>query len=122
MRNQDFIVINNLQVETFVGINASEQSDRQPVIINIKMAVNNKAALSNDIMDAINYKDVYDKVTNFVIYGRFQLLENMAEQIAHLLLENFLIHYVKIEINKPNALNKAIAGTIVERVRQVKGT
>lgn len=121
MKNQDFIVINNLQVETFVGINAHEQIERQPVIINIKMAVNNAAALSNDINDAINYKVVYDKVTNFVIYGKFLLLENMAEQIANLLFENFSIQYVKIEINKPNALNKAIAGTIVERVRQING-
>lgn len=120
MRNQDFIVIKGLQVETFVGINAREQIVKQPVIINVKISVNNKAALSNDINDAINYSIVCDTVTNFVTCGKFLLLENMAEQIANLLLENFSIQYVKIEIDKPNALNKAIAGAIVQRVQLIK--
>ncbi len=118
MRNQDFIVIKKLKLETYIGIHAKEQSVKQPVIMNIKMAVSNRAALSNDINDAINYKVVHDEVTNFVVNGRFLLLENMAEQIANLLLKNFSINYVKIHIDKPKALSKAIAGAIVERVRQ----
>jgi dihydroneopterin aldolase len=116
MKKQDIIFIKKLKIETYLGIDDWEQTTKQPIMLNIKIGMNNKAAKTNNINDTINYREVYEKIVVFVGRGKFQLIENLAEQLANLVLESFpATIYVRVQVTKPQALKDALAGVIVER-------
>ena len=120
MNNQDTIFIKKLKIQAFLGIHSWEQTTKQPIILDIKIGIGNKAAHTNKIIDAVNYQEVYDKVVNFVENNKFQLIENFAEHITNLILENFpTVTYVKLKVTKPYALMEALAGITIKRTRNI---
>ena len=121
LTNKDTIFINNLKIKTYVGIYDWEQKKKQTIIVDLHINADlKKAAYSNDINDTINYQKIYNAIINFVENNKFQLIENLAEQITSLLLENFPIEYVKLQLTKPKALKKCSVGIIIERNKNTK--
>ena len=86
----DKVLINNLQVETIIGIFDWEREVKQVVSIDLEMEFDNKkAAKSDDIKDALDYKKVGKRITAFVEKSKYKLVERLAEQIAKLVLKEF---------------------------------
>ena len=101
----DKIFINNLQVETIIGIFDWEREVRQVVSINLEMEFDNKiAAKSDDINDALDYKKVGKRVTAYVERSKYKLVESLAEQIAKLVLREFPVSSLTVSVTKPGAM------------------
>ena len=101
----DKVFINNLQVETIIGIFDWEREVRQVVSIDLEMEFDNKkAAKSDDIKDALDYKKVGKRITAFVEKSKYKLVERLAEQIAKLVLREFPVSSVIISVMKPGAM------------------
>ena len=93
----DKVLINNLQVETIIGIFDWEREVKQVVSIDLEMEFDNKkAAKSDDIKDALDYKKVGKRITAFVKKSKYKLVERLAEQIAKLVLKEFPINTFNI--------------------------
>ena len=103
--DMDKVYINNLQVETIIGIFSWEREVRQVVSVDLVMDFDNKkAAKSDDIEDALDYKKIGKRVTNYVERSRFKLVERLAEQIAKLVLKEFPVSSLTVSVTKPGAL------------------
>ena len=103
--DMDKVLINNLQVETIIGIFSWEREVRQVVSVDLVMDFDNKkAAKSDDIEDALDYKKIGKRVTNYVERSRFKLVERLAEQIAKLVLKEFPVSSLTVSVTKPGAL------------------
>ena len=103
--DMDKVFINNLQVETIIGIFSWEREVRQVVSIDLVMEFDNKiAAKSDDIEDALDYKKIGKKVSSYVERSKFKLVERLAEQIAKLVLKEFPVSSLTISVTKPGAL------------------
>ncbi len=103
--DMDKVFINNLQVETIIGIFSWEREVRQVVSVDLVMDFDNKkAAKSDDIKDALDYKKIGKRVTNYVERSRFKLVERLAEQIAKLVLKEFPVSSLTVSVTKPGAL------------------
>ena len=101
----DKVFINNLQVETIIGIFDWEREVRQVVSIDLEMEFDNKkAAKSDDIKDALDYKKVGKRITAFVKKSKYKLVESLAEQIAKLVLKEFPVSSVTVSLMKPGAM------------------
>ena len=101
----DKVLINNLQVETIIGIFDWEREVKQVVMIDLEMEFDNKkAAKSDDIKDALDYKKVGKKITAFVEKSKYKLVERLAEQIAKLVLKEFPVSSVTVSLMKPGAM------------------
>ena len=101
----DKVLIKNLQVETIIGIFNWEREVRQVVSIDLEMEFDNKvAAKSDDIEDALDYKKIGKRVSNYVERSKFKLVERLAEQIAKLVLKEFPVSSLTISVTKPGAL------------------
>ena len=106
--DSDSIFLSDLRVETVVGIWNWERKIRQIVSIDLQMATDNRIAASSDsIDDALNYKDVAKRVQSFVADSEFQLVETLAEKIAHLVLNEFDMPWIEVCVNKPGAIRGA---------------
>ncbi len=101
----DKVFINNLQVETIIGIFDWEREVKQVVSIDLEMEFNNeKAAKSDDIKDALDYKKVGKRISSFIERSKYKLVERLAEQIAKLVLKEFPVSSVMVSVMKPGAM------------------
>jgi len=113
----DKVFIRNLEVESIIGIFQWEREVRQLISVDIEMDFDNtKAAKSDSIEDALNYKLVGKRVTAFIEASKFKLVEALAEQISEIILKEFPVDRVKVTLSKPGAMrgSKAV-GISIER-------
>ncbi len=113
----DIIYINDLRIETVIGIFDWERKIKQTVILDIEMAGDcRKAAQSDDVEDTVTYKGVAKRLIEFVGNSKYQLVETLAEKCAELIMEEFRVPWVKLKLNKQGALRGARdVGVIIER-------
>ena len=103
--DMDKVFIKNLQVETIIGIFDWEREVRQVVSIDLEMEFDNKkAAKSDDIKDALDYKKIGKRVSGYVEKSKHKLVERLAEQIAKIILKEFPVSSVIISVMKPGAM------------------
>ncbi len=113
----DIVYISDLRIETVIGIYDWEREIRQVVSINLEMAADNrKAAATESIEDALNYKAVAKRLIQFVEASEFQLVETLAERIAEIVLEEFGVDWLRLKLGKPGAVTGSReVGVIIER-------
>ena len=113
----DIIFIEDLRIETIIGIYDWEREIRQVIAIDLEMAMDNaKPASTENIDDALNYKAVAKRLIQFVGESEFQLVETLAERIAEIVLKEFDVPWLKLKLSKPGAVtgSKSV-GVIIER-------
>lgn len=103
--NMDKIFINDLQVETVIGIFDWEREIKQTISINLEMEFDiSKAAQSDDINDSLNYKKVSKRIISLCEKADSYLVENLIEKIAQVVLKEFPVSKVTVSLEKPGAL------------------
>lgn len=113
----DIIYLKELKIETVIGIYAWERQIKQTVVLDIEMAADiRKAAKTDRVEDTLDYKSVTKRLIEFVSHSEFQLIETLAERIAEILLTEFSIPWVQLQLSKPGAIRGARdVGVILER-------
>ncbi len=113
----DIIFLRGLHIETIIGIYDWERVSKQTVILDIEMAFDiRKAAESDAIEDALDYKAVSKRLISFVEESRFFLVEKLSEEIAKILLNEFKVPWLRLSLNKKGAIRGASdVGIILER-------
>lgn len=103
--NMDKIFINDLQVETVIGIFDWEREIKQTISINLEMEFDiSKAAKSDDINDSLDYKKVSKRIISLCENADSYLVENLIEKIAQVVLKEFPVSKVTVSLEKPGAL------------------
>ena len=113
----DIIYLRELRVETVIGIYEWERRIRQPVIIDLEMAADIRGAAATDnIEDTLNYKAVAKRLVTFAENSEFQLVETLAERLAEIVMSEFRVPWLRLEVNKKGAVRGARdVGVIIER-------
>ena len=116
----DIIYLNDLKIDTVIGVFDWERRIKQTISIDLEMATNIcKAAESDHIDDTLNYKAVAKRLIAFVEESRFQLVETLAERVAAIVIDEFDVAKVKVRINKKGAVRYAgDVGIIIERRKE----
>ena len=113
----DIVYIRELEIEAIIGIYYWERETKQTVSIDLEMGCDNtKAAASEDIADALDYKAVAKRLISFVEGSEFLLVETLAEKIAAIVLEEFSVPWLRLRLGKPGAVTGSKdVGVIIER-------
>ncbi len=116
----DRVFIEDLKIETVIGIFDWERKIRQTVALDIEMAWNIRAAAAtDDIQQALDYKSVAKRLIAFVSSSEFQLVETLAERCAQLILEEYQVSWLRLRLSKPGAVRGSRnVGVVIERRRQ----
>ncbi len=113
----DIVYINDLKIDTTIGIYGWEREIKQQVSIDLEMAHDiHRAAETDDIQYALNYKAVSKRLIKFVEESEFLLIETMAEEIASIVLNEFSVPWLRLNLSKPGAVRGASnVGVRIER-------
>ncbi|HHA19306.1 MAG: dihydroneopterin aldolase [Gammaproteobacteria bacterium] len=116
----DKIFLNDLKVDTFIGIYDWEKETLQTLGFDLEIDWDIRAAAaSDDIVDTLNYGDIAQTIVNFVEASRYQLIETLAEDLCSLLLKEYPIPKLKLSLSKPVALHgQNIAKIVIERTKK----
>ncbi len=113
----DIVYLRDLRIDTVIGIYGWERRTRQTIIFDLEMSADiAKAAVSDDIVDTLNYKSVAKRLIEFVGNSEFQLVETLAERCAQIIREEYGVRWVRLTLNKKGAVRGATdVGVIIER-------
>ena len=102
-RPMDIVFIEDLRIETVIGIFDWERRIRQTVAL-------------DSITDTLDYKAVSKRLIAFVEASEFQLVETLAERCAAIILDEFVVGWVKLKLAKPGAVRGSRSvGVQIER-------
>ncbi len=113
----DVVYIKDLQIKTVIGIYDWEREIKQTVSIDLEMGTDiRKAAVSDTIEHALDYKAVAKRIIAFVEESRFHLVETMAERIAEIVRQEFGVVGLRLRVSKPGAVTGSRdVGVVIER-------
>ena len=113
----DTVFVEDLRIETVIGIYDWERKIKQTVALDLEMAFDNRKPASTDkIEDTLDYKAVSKRLIAFVEGAHFELVETLAEQCAQIMRDEFRVPWLRLKLSKPGAVrgSKAV-GVIIER-------
>ena len=96
----DTITLQNIAVETHIGIPDEERSNAQTVLVTVVLHGSVKGvAEADELGAAIDYEHVYNRVHSLAATER-KTLERFAEDIAETILTEFKPEKVEVEATK----------------------
>ena len=113
----DIVFINDLRIETIIGIYDWERKVKQTISLDLEMGTDiRKSAATDAIEDTLNYKAVAKRLIAFVEDSKYLLVETLAEKIAEIVLLEFTVPWLKLTVHKPGAVRGSRdVGVIIER-------
>ena len=113
----DAVFINDLRIETIIGIYDWERKVKQTISLDLEMGTDiRKSAETDAIEDTLNYKAVAKRLIAFVGDSEYQLVETLAEKITEIVLAEFEVPWLKLTVHKPGAVRGSRdVGVIIER-------
>ena len=115
----DTIFIRQLRLQAWIGLYRHEKIAPQTIEIDLEIALPGDAVFkTRKVADTIDYGVVVEHVRALLAKERFGLVENLAERIADLLLQDFKSPRVKVSIAKLGVLREVQrVGVTIERSR-----
>jgi dihydroneopterin aldolase len=115
----DKILIPEYRVCCHVGVQKEERDVAQDVLIDLQLELDlSQAGRADDFSLTVDYEEVCRTVATTVERRPRKLIETIAEEIAEVLLANYPLQAVTVQVRKPGALaHRGIpyAAVVVER-------
>jgi dihydroneopterin aldolase len=111
------IFIEEMKVETIIGVSDWERAMPQILVIDLEMALPQLASTTSDLIgDTIDYGLVAERIKTITSSHTFKLLEPLAHLIIETLEKEFKPSWMKLKISKPQILPQVKAvGVIFEK-------
>lgn len=111
----DTIFLEQVKVQTKLGVPDWERAVPQTIILDIEIGYDfSKACQSDAIEDTIDYGQVVGRIREILAERSFKLVEALGEHVCQLILLEFKAQNVKLKVSKPGILPglKALGVTI----------
>lgn len=98
---KDTILIKRLKVPTYIGVPDEERAEVQELRVSLELVPQNDfRALNDDIALTVNYYDVAQRVKEVAMERPRKLIETLAEELSAVVLGEFAVVQVVVEIEK----------------------
>ena len=119
----DRIVLANMVFQARHGVNDWEKAEPQRFEVDVELAVDvQPAGLEDDIARTVDYRGVYSITRQVVESTTFNLIEALAEAIAHEVLGGHeLVQEVVVRVRKPEVRLGGLLDHASVEIRRVRG-
>ena len=118
MRGLRHVFVNRLAVAASIGIHPHERENKQTIWLTIDAGVLEESASAEAIGDVVCYEDMCKTATALASDGHIDLVETLAERIADRLMEDPRLVQIRVQIEKPQAIDQAASvGIAISRLR-----
>ncbi len=111
------VFIRDFCVDALVGVYRHEHHERQPIRINVDLAVEDPGPNhQDDLADVVNYADIVARIDSVLAAGHVKLIETLAERIAADCLADARVLGIRVRVEKLNIIPRAASvGIEIER-------
>lgn len=97
----DQIIVSQLVISTYIGATDEEQKRPQKLKVSLVLEpVSGFTNLGDDLSKTIDYDAACKAVKALAAHGKRRLIETLAEDIAALLLREYPLNAVEVEVRK----------------------
>ena len=113
----DIIFLREIRLDARIGIYKRERTITQTVELDLDIALpDDRVFKSGKVADTIDYAVVIERIRATLVEQHYGLVENLAEHVAQLMLEEFHTPWVRVSIAKLGAQRDARrVGVAIER-------
>jgi dihydroneopterin aldolase len=102
------VLIKDFIIYEIIGIHQYEKSNKQKIIFNIVIDVNqNIFPDENNLSSIVDYEKITNKLETLAKNKKYNFLESLAEDSFNEIFADKRINSVKIKIEKPDAITNA---------------
>ena len=102
------VLIKNFLIYEIIGIHKHEKINKQKIIFNIVIDVNQNALPEeNNISSIVDYEKITNKLEKLAKNKNYNFLESLAEDSFKEIFKDKRINSIKIKIEKPDAIMNA---------------
>lgn len=99
----DNIFVTGLRVPTTIGVHAWEQKIKQTLVLDLELQVDvARAGATDDLAHTVDYWQLCTSIKTLLASRSFMLIEAVAEQVAQIVLSEFLVACVTVQVAKPS--------------------
>ena len=122
MPRLDKIIINDLHLFAYHGVNLEEKINGQNFYLDITAHADlSKASRSDDIDDTVSYSKMIKRASFAFTAEKYDLIEKAAQEVADILLREFpKLQAVEVTVRKPEAPVKADFGYVAVNIRRTR--
>lgn len=103
----DCVFIKDLIVSMSIGIYDHEKSAAQDVILNIKIYIEKQMITGkHTIDDVVSYEEIVKNIKIVCTYKHFDLVEELAEEISKICLQDYLAYATYVQVEKPDIISE----------------
>ena len=95
------IELRGLVVHGFHGVLDEERREGQPFVFDVRLTGSEEPARTDDVDQAIDYRDVASAVVEVSARHRYHLLEALATAVADELVRRFPVERARVRVRKP---------------------
>lgn len=107
------VLINGIRFHAFHGLTKLERQIGVRHCVDVALSTDlGRAAASDDIADAIDYRDIHELVVRIGRENSFHLVETLAGRIAHEILEKFPCDAVELQVRKETPILDGIMDSV----------
>lgn len=97
------ILIENLQINTFIGAYSQEKKKIQKIIINLEIFLNKNMYTNTDDLDDVTDYGQFRRIILEITQDKyFNLLETLADTISKKIKQNMQVKGIRLKITKPD--------------------
>lgn len=98
---KDVVKIRGLELPTYIGVPDEERKEQQVIKVNLDMQPKvSFSALNDEISGGVDYYQVSLRLKNVALERPRKLIETLAEDLARVVLDEFSVATVRVEIEK----------------------
>ncbi|MGB0844551.1 MAG: dihydroneopterin aldolase [Alphaproteobacteria bacterium] len=113
------IAIKKLHLKALIGEYEYERHAKQDLFFTILLHTSvDVDSVKEDLGKTLDYDALTQRISAFVENSTYRLLETMASDLSDLLLEDPRVLAFDLEIEKPDALEKATVALLISKSRQ----
>ncbi len=115
----DRIVLKDMAFYGYHGVLPEERERGQVFFVDVELECDlHPAGHSDDLQDTVDYRDVYRRVEAVLVGPPKALLEAVAEDVAHRILELERVQAVRVEVRKLHVQLGGAVGYAAVRVER----
>lgn len=114
LRVMQEVQVSDLRLAAFIGVHAHELGRRQSLVVHVRLGIE---TVADDVLaQTIDYNRVVEAAQGLAD-ERIALIETFGQRLATACLEHLAVQRVEVLVEKPGALNHAMAAarTVIER-------
>lgn len=110
------VLVRGLTLDAEIGVHAHEHGRRQPLVVEVELALQTLAFLADDLGQTVDYERIAAHA-RALAGNHIRLVETFAERLARACLEEPGVQAVRVLVEKPEAIPGATAGVEIVRTR-----